>query len=159
VLLAVLVVILLGSRTELLLTYGLAGEAGQFAAETCGRDLQYDGTTTRAQCLGTFTADDGTSYRSELYYDGHPGDSYAVQADPGSGTAYRTDVWSRWSSIALPLVPAALLWLLLGGWWAFRQPGVLSRGHRLVFLGVFGVPAAGLLLAAVVGFLAAVATS
>lgn len=158
-LLAVLVVILLGSRTELLLTHGLAGEPGRFAAQTCGRDIQYDGTTTRAQCVGTFTADDGTTYRAELYYDGDPGETYHVRADPDSGTAYRTDLPARWGSVSLPLVPLALLWLMLGGWWVFRQPGVLDVRQRLLFLGVFGAPTAALLLAAGIGFLLAVATT
>lgn len=159
-LLAVLVVIVLGSRSELALTFGVSGDAGTFAAKTCGRDLQYDGTTTRAQCLGTFAPASGaTPYRAELYYDGDPGRTYEVRADPDSRAAYRTDVWSRWAALALPLIPVGLMWLAVGGWWAFRRPGVLSRRDRWLFLAGFATPATAVLAAAAVGFVVALGTT
>ncbi|WP_435769392.1 hypothetical protein [Nocardioides sp. SYSU DS0651] len=160
VLLVVLVLLLLGSRQELLLGFGVTGEAGSFTATDCGRDLQYDGTTARAQCVGVLTpADGGRPYAAELYHDGEPGESYAVRADPGSGTAYRTSLWARWASLSLPLVAVALLWLTLGWWWAQRRPGVLGRAQRLVLVAVFAAPAALLLVAAAAGFVVSVATS
>jgi hypothetical protein len=159
VLVVVLGLLLLSGRHEITRSWGLAGEQGVLVVASCDADAS--GQRDRQQCRGTFTPDDGgAAYDVEALLAADPGDRVRVGADGPDESAYRSDLWGRWSAVALPLVPLALLWLVPWFRWFMSRPGARARRHETVVFLLGGlVPAAVLLLAGIGGFLVAVLTT
>jgi hypothetical protein len=160
VLVVVLGLLLVSGRHEITRSWGLTGEQGELVVASCatGADPDGDGQRDREQCRGTFTPDDGgAAYDVEALLAADPGDRVRVGADGPDETAYRSDVWGRWSAVGLPLLPLALLWLVPWFRWFMGRPGARARRRDTVLLVLGGlVPAGVVLLAGVGGFLVAV---